>query len=111
MPAMSSLKHRKKHNFFFTAGFSSYFTGNEKYELAYKHRTGNERTEDEESEEWHSNFFSTIPLSIGYQLRLNTHNMLRIEPYAKLPLYGIGKVALPVISSGVYINFTHAFFK
>ncbi|HWB24643.1 MAG TPA: hypothetical protein VG738_04145 [Chitinophagaceae bacterium] len=103
--------NRNRHNFSISAGLSSYFTANENYELLYHRQSGQGRMEDRESREWENSFFSAIPLSVGYQLRLNTHNILRIEPYVKLPLYGIGKISLPVISSGIYINITHAFFK
>ncbi|HVX49607.1 MAG TPA: hypothetical protein VHB48_05590 [Chitinophagaceae bacterium] len=101
---------KNKHSFYVSAGLSSLFTGCEKYELHYQRRSGIERTEDEESNEKESNFFAAIPLRAGYKLNLDAKNILRIEPYVNIPLYGIGRFSLPVVSSGIYVNIIHSFF-
>ncbi len=105
-----SLTHKKRYNLFVRGGLSSYFTGSEKYDLSFHHPWGNER-KHEESEELRNNLFSIVHLSAGYELNFNAHNKLRLEPYLKIPLSGIGGGALPVTSTGLYINFTHSFFK
>lgn len=105
-----NLANRKRYNFFVSGGLSSYFTTNEKYELTF-HRQSGEEIRHRDSDEPCNNIFSIFHLSAGYELKLNAKNAFRFEPYLKLPLSGIGEGGLPVTSSGIYINFTHSFFK
>lgn len=105
-----NLATKKRYNFFVSGGLSSYFTSNEKNEITF-HRPSGEEIRHRDSDERCENIFSIFHLSAGYELKLNAKNAFRFEPYLKLPLSGIGEGALPVTSSGIYINFTHSFFK
>jgi hypothetical protein len=105
-----NLANRKRYNFFVSGGLSSYFTTKEKNEITF-HRQSGEEIRHRDSDEPCNNIFSIFHLSAGYELKLNAKNAFRFEPYLKLPLSGIGEGGLPVTSSGIYINFTHSFFK
>ena len=102
--------NKGRNTLFVTTGLSSYFMKKEKYELAIQHVNGLEKI-DADNDDWCANLFSLLHVSAGYQYRLNTHNTVQMEPYFKVPFSGIGKSALPITSGGVYIRFTHSFFK
>lgn len=103
-----SFAGNKNHHLFASAGMSSYFIQKEKYHLFVEHSNGIRRHQDDDDDDF-TNIFSVAQASIGYDLKLSERNFLRIEPYIKIPLSGIGKGSLPLTSNGVYINFTHAF--
>lgn len=48
--------------------------------------------------------FSNMLVSVGYERYLGLETALRIEPYYKLPLRGVGAGDLPVTSMGVHIG-------
>jgi len=52
------------------------------------------------------NWLSIMQLQVGYQINFKRTGSLRIEPYAKLPLRGIGIGKLPLSSAGVNFGFT-----
>ncbi|MGI8951534.1 MAG: outer membrane beta-barrel protein [Chitinophagaceae bacterium] len=97
----------KKGKFFVAAGLSSYIMKKENYDYLgevygqqyYSNKTYNNST---------NNFFSVMHVSVGYEHKLNGIGNLRIEPYAKIPLSGIGIGKLPVLSTGLYIGITRS---
>jgi len=103
-----SFAGNKNHNLFVSAGMSSYFIQKERYDLSVQHTNGMRHHQHDDDDDF-TNIFSVVQASVGYELKLNQRNFLRIEPYIKVPLSGIGKGSLPLTSNGVYINFTHAF--
>ena len=91
---------------FATTGFSSYFMTRQKY-------TGQE--ENYRGPSWtsawidsaHSNYlFSIINISGGFEQRIGKIGNLRIEPYLRIPLSGIGTGRLPIMSAGLNIGIT-----
>ncbi len=102
--------HKKRFKLFVNGGLSSYFTNYERYDFLF-HRTMGYENRQEESDDVCANIFSLLHVSAGLEFKLNLHNVLRFEPYIKLPFSGVGVGSLPVTSSGFYINFTHSFLK
>jgi len=96
---------KKRHSFFATAGLSSYLMNKEFYNYDYI-----------KDGAWHNgsraymhstqNWFSILNLSAGYQLRTGSKTSIRIEPYYKAPLSGVGTGSLPVSSVGINAGVT-----
>ncbi len=99
---------RSKSNLFATAGLSSYIMRDEKYDY-YADHEGNYYSATKKYKNSGSNWFSVAGFSIGYQLNLNKHTTLRVEPYIKMPLTGIGIAKLPITSTGISAGFTRSF--
>jgi hypothetical protein len=55
--------------------------------------------------------FSIINLSAGFEQRLGKVGNLRVEPYVRIPLGGIGTGSLPILSAGVNVGFTRRLWK
>ncbi len=102
--------HKKRFKLFVNGGLSSYFTDYEHYDFLFHRPMGYENRE-EESDDVCANIFSLLHVSAGLEFKLTLHNVLRFEPYFKVPFSGVGVGSLPVTSSGFYINFTHSFLK
>ncbi len=49
-------------------------------------------------------------VSVGYNRTLNKVGTLRIEPYLKIPIKGIGIGNLPITSTGLNIGITKKIF-
>jgi hypothetical protein len=90
---------KKRHAFFATAGLSSYLMNKEFYNYDYI-RDGewhnSSRTYMHSTQDW----FSVLNLSAGYELRTGSKTSIRIEPYYKAPLGGVGTGSLPISSAG-----------
>jgi hypothetical protein len=90
---------------FATAGLSTYLMTSENYTYQVQN---NWNTEDSNwnihkpSQYW----FSIINLSVGYEQRIGKIGKLRLEPYVRIPLSGIGTGNLPILSAGLNIGFT-----
>jgi hypothetical protein len=96
-----------KTKWFATAGFSTYLMSKENYTYAYQ-KMASGITQDSS---WHikqpSQYpFSIVNLSAGFAQRLGRVGSLRVEPYARLPLTGIGTGKLPIMSVGINIGIT-----
>jgi len=95
----------EKSKWFATAGLSTYFMTRENYTYNY---TVNGWTGDSNwnikkpSQYW----FSIINLSAGYEHRLGGIGNLRIEPYLRVPLSGLGTGKLNILSTGINIGIT-----
>jgi hypothetical protein len=50
--------------------------------------------------------FSIVDLSIGYEQKLGKIGNLRIEPYLRIPLSGIGTGDLSILSAGLNLGIT-----
>ncbi|GGA99970.1 outer membrane beta-barrel protein [Puia dinghuensis] len=96
-----------KTRWFATAGFSTYLMTREKYNYAAENYTTS-RTWDG-SYDWKKSSqypFSVVNLSAGFEQRLGKVGNLRVEPYVRLPLGGIGTGSLPIMSTGVNVGIT-----
>jgi len=95
-----NLVEKKHHAWFVTAGFSSYLMNKEYYNYDYM-KDGEERYGSRAYYHATQNWFSVLNLSAGYQLKTSTKTNLRIEPYFKAPLSGVGTGKLSISSVGV----------
>ena len=93
-----------KITWFATAGVSSYFMTKQEYYYQYE----GVPQPTNWSTSVHANYlFSIINLSGGFEQRIGKIGNLRIEPYVRLPLSGIGTGRLPIMSAGLNIGITH----
>lgn len=96
-----------KRTWFANAGLSSYLMKKESYDYNYK-RYGVYGKGSKEYKNTTSNWLSVAHLSIGLQKNLGSIGDLRIEPYLKLPLKGVGIGSMPLRSSGIYLGLTRS---
>ncbi|HEV2480842.1 MAG TPA: outer membrane beta-barrel protein [Puia sp.] len=96
-----------KTSWFATAGLSTYLMTHEKYTYGLDW-TGSTTTYDRNVNlKKPSQYpFSIINLSAGFEKRLGKIGNLRVEPYVRLPLTGLGTGKLPIMSAGVNIGIT-----
>jgi len=96
-----------KTSWFATAGLSTYLMTGEKYTYGLEW-TGSSTPYDKKLDlNKASQYpFSIINLSVGFEQRLGKIGNLRIEPYARLPLTGLGTGKLSIMSAGVNIGIT-----
>lgn len=95
----------KKQAWFATAGVSSYFMKNEDYDYTVE-RYGVRYKGQREYKNSSTNWLSMLHLSVGYQKTIGGIGSLRVEPYVKLPLKGVGIGSLPLRSTGLYMGIT-----
>ena len=106
-----NLKSSASRTWFVTGGVSSYIMKGENYKYVYYYSaTG-------QSREWNSSYnnasnhlISVAQVSGGYTHQLGKIGDLRIEPYLKLPLRGVGIGSMPLQSAGVHIGITKRLF-
>ena len=97
---------RKNHNWFGSAGLSSFLMKNEYYDYRYKTPTGYTYNYKKEISNENKHYFAVLTLSGGYQYQLNKKISLQAEPYVKLPLSGIGLGKVKLNSSGILFTVT-----
>ena len=56
------------------------------------------------------NILSIANLSVGYTKKLGKVAELRLEPYVKIPLGGVGYGELPLLSTGIRAGFVRRLF-
>jgi len=101
-----------KTRWFATAGLSTYLMNREKYTYVYKYNTGtynHSATWDLKKASQYP--FSIIGVSAGFEQRLGNIGNLRVEPYLRVPLGGVGTGKLPILSSGINIGITRRLWK
>ncbi len=99
----------KKSNLFATAGFNSYIMKKESYFYRGDYNMMRVYDTTRNYRNSGSNLFSVAGFSIGYELYLNQKSALRVEPYIKVPLHGIGIANMPIMSTGISVGFTRKF--
>ena len=94
-----------KTKWFGTAGVSTYLMSKENYSFEIQKNTYT----------WYYSWnnkqpsqypFSIVNLSAGFEQRLGRVGSLRVEPYVRLPLGGIGTGKLPIMSAGINVGIT-----
>ena len=97
----------EKTKWFATAGLSTYFMTKENYNYNYTNNTTG-RTGDSywNLKKPYQYWFSIINLSAGYEHSLGAIGNLRIEPYLRVPLSGLGTGKLNILSTGINIGIT-----
>lgn len=95
----------EKTKWFATAGLSTYFMTREKYNYSGIYN-GNPSDSSWDIKKPSQYWFSIINLSVGYEHRLGGIGNLRIEPYLRVPLSGLGTGKLNILSTGINIGIT-----
>ncbi|MFT3936714.1 MAG: porin family protein [Chitinophagaceae bacterium] len=90
--------------FFASAGLSSYFMTKQAYDYTYKDSWGQQLSSSWGTDSTFNHVFSILHLSVGFQKPLGKHMNWQIEPYAKIPLGGVGFGNIRLSSFG--INFS-----
>ncbi len=96
----------KKHNWFASAGLSSYLMKKEAYNYYYKYPTGQTYSRDWTIQNKNQHFLSVLDLSSGYEYALNKRFFIMAEPYVNIPLSGIGLGKIKLNSGGILFTFT-----
>lgn len=100
---------RKNSNWFATVGTSSYFMKKESYAFKIYYGTYGPVAHSYAYHDSTKYFFSNLNFSVGYMHRLGNFADLRIEPYLKAPVSGVGIGKLPLLSTGLQIGLTKKF--
>jgi hypothetical protein len=85
------------------AGFSSYCMKSEKYSYTYQ-RNGVENEWDLAYKNSSTSIFSVVNAGVSYNHNISNSYFLRIQPYAKIPVYSFGVGRLPITSAGIYFG-------
>ncbi len=107
--ALYNFPSHKKSSWFTTVGASSYFIKEEKYIYQYYYGTYGPVPHDGLYKNSSNHFFSNINISIGYTKKLGNFADLRIEPYLKAPVSGMGITKLPLFSTGIHVGVVKKF--
>ena len=106
-----NLKTSARHSWFVTGGVSSYLMKKEDYSYGYYYlTTGQTHYYDRSYDHSSKTLFSVAQISGGYIHRLGKIADLRIEPYLKIPLRGVGIGSMPFQSAGIHIGLTKQVF-
>jgi len=97
------------HGFFAEAGLSSYLMKKEYYDYSYTSYNSPPHSRDSTYNKSSNYIFSVIQISAGYEHTIGRNTSIRIEPYLKIPLQGIGIGNMPITSAGLYIGISHNF--
>ena len=91
---------------FATTGLSTYLMSEEKYVYGWESGTSawNGKADITTPSQYP---FSVLNLSGGFEQRLGKVGNLRLEPFLRIPLTGMGTGKLPIMSAGVNIGITH----
>ncbi len=96
---------KNHYNAFATAGISSYLMKKEAYDYTVDYY-GIQHKYNKQYNNASRNWVSILNLSIGYEKKIGNAGSLRLEPYLKLPLSGVGIGDMPIGSKGIFIGFT-----
>ena len=91
---------RPKYSLTATVGLSSYFMLKEKYTYKRDYMPDWETSLSNENQ----HYLSVLNLAFTYQLPLNSHMSLGIQPFAKVPLGDIGYGQVKLYSTGVAVQ-------
>ena len=104
-----NFKSSGKTNWFTAAGLSSYFMKKENYKYTIV-STGAPYPYSKTYNQSSTFLLSALNVSAGYSRFLGKNTSLRVEPYAKIPLKGVGIGSLPITSVGVNMGVTKKLF-
>lgn len=96
----------KRHNWFVSAGLSSYLMNKEKYEYTYKNPAGQTHSYNYNYKNANSHLFSIVNLSGGYRYRVTDKFSLLAEPFIKAPIGGVGEGRVKLNSAGILFTAT-----
>lgn len=101
-----SFRQRGKHNWFGSAGLSSFIMKKEDYTYNYKNPAGQTYSYYQELKNKNKHYFAVLDLSAGYQYQLSNRLSVQAEPYLKLPLAGVGQGKIKLSSAGLLFTVT-----
>jgi Outer membrane protein beta-barrel domain len=106
LPLLGRYTFNSKSNnkFFVSTGLSSYFMKQQHYNYNYKTTLGVPGTSAWSNDSSFNHIFSILHLSAGFEKQFGKHLNWQIEPYAKIPLGGVGFGNIKLSSFG--INFS-----
>ena len=93
-----------KNVFFGSAGLSSYIMKKQQYDYYYKNNMGMPMVAPWHNDSTFNHIFSILNLSLGLQKPVSKHLDLLIEPYARIPLGGVGFGNIRLSSFGVNLT-------
>jgi hypothetical protein len=99
----------KKSNWFATLGGTSYLMKKENYYYHVYYGSAGPYYHEKDTNSTEKNFLSNLSFSAGYTHRLGNFADLRIEPYLKIPISGMGVGDLPLFSTGVQVGIIKKF--
>lgn len=99
----------KQHNWFIAGGMSSYFMTSEYYDYTYQHGNDPAKTKGYRYKKDEQNWLNVININLGYERSLWAKYHLRVEPYFRLPVTGVGTGNLSLSSAGIYFGFGRRF--
>ncbi|PSL31980.1 outer membrane beta-barrel protein [Chitinophaga ginsengisoli] len=94
-----------KSNWYVNGGMSSYIMKKQGYNYSYEYY-GTYGDRDWVYKKATKDWFANVHLGVGYERPLGILGTLRVEPYAMIPVKGIGVGKLPVTSVGMNIGLT-----
>ncbi len=97
-----------RHRLFVSTGISSYIFLTEDYDFLYAVNAP-DLIQGWEGKNEVQNYFGVVNLSLGYELRLERHLHLQVEPFFKLPLDQLGFGNVELLSTGVYFTLKYRF--
>ncbi len=105
--ARYTVSQSNRNSVYLSTGLSSYFMTSEKYDYAYFTNTGLPATRSMSYNSSDTHIMSILHLSAGFENRISRSLSLLIEPYAKLPLGGVGLGNIRLSSFGVNFSVQH----
>ncbi|NCI46924.1 outer membrane beta-barrel protein [Sediminibacterium soli] len=90
----------ERNRYFISTGLSSYFMTRENYEYYYQYM-GNPATRNAAYKSSDTHILSIAHLSAGFERRISRNLSLQVEPYAKIPLAGVGLGQIKLSSFGL----------
>ena len=96
---------------FSTVGLSSYIMNKEDYDYKYYYaNSGTSAVHNYTYNNASKNLFSVMQFSAGYSRKIGKSTDLRLEPYVKIPLSGLGYGELRFWSTGMHVGVTRKLF-
>lgn len=92
-----------KTSFFASAGLSSYFMKKQQYDYTYD-TSGWIYTSSWSDTKSNNHYFSILDLSAGFERQMGKHMNWQVEPYARIPLGGVGFGAIMLSSFGINLT-------
>jgi len=105
-----NFKSSVKTNLSVSAGVSSYIMKSESYDYTIDH-TGLQYPRSAGYKNSSTNLLAVATVGFGYNRFLGKGAALRLEPYIKIPLTGVGIGKLPIMSTGMNIGITKKLFR
>ncbi|MEO8174486.1 MAG: outer membrane beta-barrel protein [Sediminibacterium sp.] len=102
--ARYTISQNSNRNVFLSTGLSSYFMTSENYDYAYYTNAGLLATRNTAYNSADTHIMSILHLSVGFENRISRSWSLQVEPYAKIPMGGVGFGNIRLSSFG--LNFS-----